>query len=129
VATPLQGGTLQKVDLGSVAIYYGTVKGRLVATDSANALAELNGSAGKLTDDGVFTEAKDGSGMPDVNEGFLFVDLKDAVPAIQGFAQLANETVPESVMANLRPLRSLLVYGSRDGDLQNLVVYLKTNPS
>jgi len=49
--------------------------------------------------------------------------------AIQGFAQLANQTIPESVLANLRPLRSLLVYGSRDGDIQNVVVYLKTNPS
>jgi hypothetical protein len=129
VPTQLDGGTLEKVDLGSLAIYYGAVKGQVVATDSANALAELNGSAGKLTDDGVFNEAKDGSGMPDTNEGFLFVNLKDAVPAIQGFAQLANQTVPESVMANLRPLRSLLVYGSRDGDVQNVVVYLKTNPS
>ena len=119
---------LKKVDLGSVAIYYGAVKGELVATDSANALAELKGSAGKLTDDAVFKQAKEGSGLPDANQGFLFVNLKDAVPAIQGFAQLANQTVPESVMANLRPLRSLLIYGSREGDIQNVVVYLKTNP-
>jgi hypothetical protein len=128
VPTPVAGGTLQKVDLGSVAIYYGTVKGELVATDSANAVSELNGSAGKLSGDAVFKEAKDGAGMPDASQGFLFVNLKDAVPAIQGFAQLANQTVPESIMANLRPLRSLLVYGSRDGDVQNVVIYLKTNP-
>jgi hypothetical protein len=128
VPAPVTGGTLQKVDLGSVAIYYGAVGGQVVATDSANALAELKGSVGKLSGDGVFKEAKDGAGMPDATQGFLFVNLKDAVPAVQGFAQLANQTVPESVMANLRPLRSLLVYGGRDGDLQNLVVFLKTNP-
>ena len=129
VPTRLEGGTLQKVDLGSVAVYYGAVKGQVVATDSANALPELKGSAGKLADDGVFKEARDGAGMPDANQGFLFVNLKDGVPAIQGFAELANQTVPESVMANLRPLRSLLIYGSRAGDLQNVVIYLKTNPS
>jgi len=129
VPTPLEGGILQKVDLGSVAVYYGAVKGQVVATDSANALPELKGSSGKLADDGVFKEAKDGAGMPDTNQGFLFINLKDGVPAIQGFAELANQTVPESVMANLRPLRSLLIYGSRDGDLQNVVIYLKTNPS
>lgn len=127
VPTPVAGGTLEKADLGSIAIYYGTAGRQLVATDSANALSELKGSAGKLGGDAVFKEAKDGSGMPDASEGFLFVNLKDAVPAIQGFAQLANQTVPESVMANLRPLRSLLVYGSRDGGVQNVVLYLKTN--
>jgi hypothetical protein len=127
VPTPVGGGTLEKADLGSIAIYYGTAGGQLVATDSANALSELKGGSGKLSGDTVFKEAKDGAGMPDASEGFLFVNLKDAVPAVQGLAQLANQTVPESIMANLRPLRSLLVYGSRDGDVQNVVLYLKTN--
>jgi hypothetical protein len=128
VPTKVDGGTLLKVDLGSVAIYYGAPGGRLVVTDSANALAELNGSAGKLSDDAIFKEARDGSGMPDTSQGFLFVNLKDAVPAVQGFAALANQTIPPTVMENLKPLRSLLVYGSRDGGLQNLVFYVKTNP-
>ena len=128
VPTPVDGGTLLKVDLGSLAIYYGAPGGKVVATDSANALAELNGSVGKLSGDAVFKEAKEGAAMPDANEGFLFVNLKDAVPAVEGFAQLANQTVPQSVMENLKPLRSLLIYGSRDGDLQSLVVYVKTNP-
>ena len=129
VPTRVDGGTLLKVDLGSLAIYYGAPGGQVIATDSANALAELNGSSGKLSGDSIFKEAKDGSAMPDTTQGFLFVNLKDAVPAAEGFAQLANQTIPESVMENLKPLRSLLVYGSRDGDLQTVVVYVKTNPS
>ena len=51
-----------------------------------------SGSVGHLTGDDVFKEAKDGAGMPDQTQGFLFVDLKDAVPALSGFAQLANQT-------------------------------------
>jgi hypothetical protein len=127
VPTQVDGGTLNKLDLGSFAVYYGVADGKLVVTDSANALAELKGSAGHLTGDSVFKEAKDAAGMPDDGQGFLFVDLKDALPAIEGFAQLANQNIPQNVEQNLKPLRSLLVYGSRDGDLQSLVAYLKTS--
>jgi hypothetical protein len=127
VPTKVDGGTLQKLDLGSIAIYYGVAAGRLVVTDSANALSELGGSAGHLTDDAVFKEAKDGAGLGDTSQGFLYVNLKDAVPAISGFAQLANQNLPPQVEANLKPLRSLLVFGSRDGDLQTFVAYVKTS--
>ncbi|HET7138249.1 MAG TPA: hypothetical protein VFI04_07820 [Gaiellaceae bacterium] len=127
VPTQVDGGTLNKVDLGSFAVYYGVADGKLVVTDSANALAELKGSVGHLSGDSVFKEAKDASGMGDGGQGFLFVDLKDALPAIEGFAQLANQTIPPNAEQNLKPLRSLLVFGSRDGDLQSFVAYLKTS--
>jgi hypothetical protein len=128
VPTQVDGGTLKKVDLGPVAIYYGeAANGDVVVTDSANALAELKGSAGQLSGDTLFKEAKDAAGMPDGTSSFLYVDLKDLVPAISGIAQLSNQTLPPSVEANLKPLRTLLVFGSRDGDVQNVVGYLKTN--
>ena len=127
VPTKVDGGTLNKVDLGALALYYGVNGDELVVTDSANALAELKGSVGHLTGDGVFKEAKDGAGMPDGGQGFLFVDLQDALPAISGLAQLASQTLPPSVEANLKPLRSLLVFGSREGDVQSLVAYVKTS--
>jgi hypothetical protein len=127
VPTQVDGGTLNKVDLGSVALYYGVNDGKLVVTDSANALAELKGSVGSLSGDGVFKDAKDAAGMGDTEQGFLFVDLKDALPAIDGFAQLANQSIPANVEQNLKPLRSLLVYGSRDAGLQSAVAYLETS--
>lgn len=127
VPTQVDGGTLNKLDLGSIALYYGVSGGKLVVTDSANALAELKGSVGRLSGDGVFKDAKDAAGMADNGQGFLFVDLKDAVPALEGFAQLANQKIPPNVDANLKPLRSLLVFGSRDGDVQSLVAYLATS--
>jgi len=127
VPTPVDGGTLTKVDLGPVAIYYGVNNGQLVVTDSANALAELKGSVGRLSGDAVFKEAKDGAGMTDSGQGFTFIDIKDALPALSGFAQLANQTLPPEVEANLRPLRSLLAFGSRDGGVQSFVAYVKTS--
>jgi hypothetical protein len=127
VPTKVADGTLQKADLGSVSVYYGSSGSDVVVSDSANVLAELKGSVGHLSGDGVFTEARDAAGMPDANQGFLFVDLKDALPALSGFADLANQKLPPSVEANLKPLRSLLVYGARNGDLQTFVAYLKTS--
>lgn len=127
VPTKVDGGTLNKLDLGPVALYYGVNDGRLVVTDSSNALAELNGSVGRLTGDAVFREAKDGSGMPDSAQTFVYLDIKDALPALSGFAQLASQTLPPEVENNLKPLRSALLYGSSDNTVGSFVVYVKTS--
>jgi hypothetical protein len=127
VPTPVDGGTLKKVDLGPVALYYGVNDGRLVVTDSQNALAELNGSLGRLSGDAVFKEAKAGAGMTDSAQTFIFLDIKDALPALSGIAQLANQTLPPAVENNLRPLRSALLFGSSDGNVGSFVAYIKTS--
>lgn len=124
----VDGVSLTKVDLGSFAIFYGAFGDELVVSDSQNAVSELRAKGDKLIhDDSVFSQAKDGAGLPDASQGFLFVNLKDAVPAAEGLAQLANQKIPQEVEDNLRPLRSLLVFGSRDGDLQSFVVFVQTS--
>jgi hypothetical protein len=127
VPTKVDGGTLEKLDLGPVALYYGVIGGQLVVTDSSNAIAELNGSVGRLTGDAVFKEAKDGAGMTDSAQTFIFLDIKDALPALSGFAQLANQNLPPQVENNLRPLRSALLFGSSDNNVGSFVVYVKTS--
>src|SRR6185503_3394898 len=112
VPTKVDVGTLNKLDLGPVSLYYGVNDGQLVVTDSSNALAELNGTVGRLSGDDVFKEAKDGAGMTDSAQTFIFLDIKDALPALSGFAQLANQTLPPELESNLRPLRSALLFGS-----------------
>jgi hypothetical protein len=127
VPKQVDGGTLNKLDLGPVSLYYGVNDGQLVVTDSPNALAELKGSLGRLSDDAVFKDAKSGAGMGDNNPSFLFVDIKDALPALSGFAQLANQSLPPEVENNLRPLKSLLSFGSSDDGVQSFVAYVKTS--
>ena len=58
---------------------------------------------------------------------FIFVDIKDALPALSGFAQLANQTLPPEVENNLRPLRSALLFGSSDATVGSFVAYVKTS--
>ena len=127
VPTKVDGGTLDKLDLGPVSLYYGVNSGELVVTDSSNALAELNGSVGRLSGDGVFKQAMSGSGMSDSTQSFVFLDIKDALPALSGFAQLANQTIPPEVETNLRPLRSALLFGTSDGGIGSFVMYVKTS--
>jgi hypothetical protein len=127
VPKKVDGGTLNKLDLGPISLYYGVNDGQLVVTDSSNAVAELNGSVGRLSGDDVFKEAKDGAGMTDSAQTFIFLDVKDALPALSGFAQLANQNLPPEVENNLRPLRSALLFGSSDGAVGSFVVYVKTS--
>lgn len=127
VPANVSGANLLKADLGAVTIYYGTFgDGEVVVSDSANAVAELNGSVGKLSDDSGFKDAKSGAGLPDDNGGFVYADIKDLLPLIDGFAQLASQPVPAQVDGNLKPLDTALIYGSRNGDIFDLVAYLKT---
>ncbi len=77
--------------------------------------------------DGVFKEAVSGSGMSDSTQSFVFLDIKDALPALSGFAQLANQTIPPEVETNLRPLRSALLFGTSDGGIGSFVMYVKTS--
>lgn len=127
VPTKVDGGTLEKLDLGSTSIYYGSFDGEVVVTDSENAIAELKGSVGRLAGDAIFKEAQSGAGLPEANQGFVFVNAKDALPALEGFAKLGKTTLPQSVAADLKPLRSLLFYGSRSGAVESLVLFLKAS--
>ncbi len=127
--TTVDGVQLQTVNLGPVALYWGRVGDQVVVTDDSASVSTIKSgsSSGKLADDSLFKDAAKGAGMPDANEGFLYLDAKDAVPLIEGVAGLAGQSIPQSVQANLTPLRSMLVYGSRAGDVQTVVAYVSTN--
>ncbi len=123
----VDGVPLEKIDVGPVALYWGSFDGELLLSDSTAAVSELKSGSGGLADDPVFKQAAQKAGMPDGNQGFVFLNMKDALPMIEGIAQLAGQPLPASIDDNLRPLRSILLYGTRDGDVQDLVVSVETN--
>jgi hypothetical protein len=116
-----QGGhPVKTIDFGRFAVHYGGVGGKILITSGVSGIADY-GSGGHLADSDDFTQAKDAAGMPDSNGGFMFVDLKNALPLIEGFAGLAGQSLPSDVTENLRPLRSFLAWsdgsaGSRTFD-------------
>ena len=97
------GAELNTVNVGPVALYWGTYNGLLVVTDNPSALSSLkDGPSSKLLDDSTFKDTASAAGMPDSNQGFLYVDAKDALPMIEGLATIAGQNIPADVQANLR---------------------------
>jgi hypothetical protein len=100
-----------------LSIYYAAFDGHLVVTTSRQGIADLRATDGRLADDQAFKDAIDAAGVPDQTTGFLYVDLAKTVPALLGLVGATGQDVPGAVQANLAPLRSLVVYGERDGDV------------
>ena len=124
----VEGVRMQRLTLGPVGILYGVVDGKLVVTDSPTAVRQLrDGGRDKLSDDKTFQDARDAVGMPDETNGWLYVNLKDGIPLVEGFAGLSGQQVPADVSANLRPLRSAIVFGARDGDVETVKVFVNTS--
>jgi hypothetical protein len=103
-------GTVKKLPLGEVSLYYGVAGGDLIISDS---LAPFGSKVSTTIEhDPVFEKAKSAAGMPDENAGFLYVNVQDAVPMIQALAQLGGASIPPEVSQNLAPLQSFLAYGA-----------------
>jgi hypothetical protein len=101
---------VKTVDLGQFAIHYGSVgDSKIVVTTGLNGVADY-GSGSNLQDSADFKEAKDAAGMPDSTGDVVYIDVKNLVPLLEGFASLARGNLPQDVVENLRPLRSFLAW-------------------
>jgi hypothetical protein len=115
VTTTVDGVTLHDIALGAVDIYYGTFDGLFVVSDSTDAVSGLRSSGEKLKV----------PGLPEHTNGFLYIDVEHALPAVRAFAKLANQKVPAQLDANLKPLKTLVVYGTRDAGVQSIFAILQ----
>jgi hypothetical protein len=115
-AATVAGVPAKRVLLGPVAIYYAVFGGKLVITDSTLGISALKDTGGsKMSGDSAFKDATKAAGMPAKTLGFVYVSLKDAVPLVENLAQIAAQSIPPDVSANLAPLSSLVLYGTRSG--------------
>ena len=119
------GHPVKTINFGQFAIHYGGVGGKVVITSGVNGIADYRGSGDHLPDSADFKQAKDAAGMPDANGGFMFVDLKDALPLLEGFAGLAGQSLPSEVTENLRPLRSFLAWSEGSGGSRTFDAFLE----
>jgi uncharacterized protein DUF3352 len=125
VQTETQNGhEVKTVTFGQFAIHYGSVDGKVLLTNGLNGIADF-GSGGSLTDSADFKEAKSAAGMPDSTGGVFYVDLKNALPLLEGFAGLSGHNLPPQVTENLRPLRSLLAWSEGQNDERTFDAFLE----
>ena len=88
---------------------------------------DIKGGGGKLQDDKLFKDATGAVGMPDQTNGWIYVNFKDGVPLVEGFAQLSGTEIPRSIDENLRPLRTLVAYASRNGATETVKLFVQTS--
>jgi hypothetical protein len=125
VETGTQGGhPVKTVNFGQFAIHYGSVDGKVLITSGVSGIADF-GEGDHLPDSADFKQAQDAAGMPDSTGGVMYIDLKDALPLLEGFASLSGQSLPSSTTENLRPLRSFLAWTNGSGDTRTFDAFLE----
>jgi hypothetical protein len=121
-----QGGhEVKTIDFGKFAIHYGAIGNTVLLTSGVTGIADFGGPGDRLPDSADFKEAKDAAGMPDSSGGFLYLDLKDALPLLEGVAGLSGHSLPNDVTENLRPLRSLLAWSEGSSSERTFDAFLE----
>jgi len=111
--TTIDGVPAARVTVGGrFQVYYGQFDGKLVISDSIAGITGLKDPGDKLADDKAFTAATSAAGMPDETTGFVYVNGPATMSLVDSFASIAGHPVPTEVDANLRPLRSLVAFGT-----------------
>jgi hypothetical protein len=121
--------TLKAQSTGPLAqfdLFHAVIGGQLVASTSQKGIEDFRSGGPKLSGDSTFGQAQKGVGMPAQTTGFLFVNVKDALPLVQAFGPLLGLKLPPALQsADLSALRTLAAFGSRAGDEQSYTVYLQ----
>jgi hypothetical protein len=98
--------------------------GRLVVTSTKKRLGDSLASGGKLADDPMYGQARTSANVPDKTVGFVYVNLRDALPYVFDLAASSGDPAPADVRANTKPLESALFFAERDGDRLTLSGFL-----
>jgi Protein of unknown function (DUF3352) len=124
-STTIDGVPAKKIVVGGrISIFYAALKGEVVVSDSEAGIRDLRSSGPKLKDDSAFQDAQKATGMPSETSGFLYVDIKDSIPLVEGLVQLAGTSIPPDVDANLRPLQTLMIWGASAEGKTDLTAFL-----
>jgi uncharacterized protein DUF3352 len=120
-----QGGhDVKTLNLGQIAIHYGGLGDKVLITSGVSGIADY-GSGSKLSDSNDFKQAKEAAGMPDSSGGFLYLDLKNSIPLLEGLAGLAGQPLPTGLTENVRPLRSFLAWTEGSGGSRTFDAFLE----
>jgi hypothetical protein len=111
----VDGVNLREVSSGTIDLYYGLVRGRLVVSDSGSAAAN-GGSATK----GLAALGR----LPGATEAWTYLDVPAALPLAHAYAGLFELSVPPSLEARVAPLREVLHYESHEGRVATTVTRL-----
>lgn len=108
-----------------VSVNVGSAGDALVISTSKDPMLKADGENDKLADTDRYKQALEAADAPDQYTSLAYVDLAETVEMIMGFASSSGETVPAEISRNLEPLRSLVAYGAKDGELATSLVFVE----
>ncbi|HVM56241.1 MAG TPA: DUF3352 domain-containing protein [Gaiellaceae bacterium] len=111
--------------LGNIHLYHDVVGDTLVAATSQQAIADFEGGGAKLADDATFKDGTAAAGMPAETNGFVYVNLKDALPLVEGLVSMVGKGLPSGLQANLAPLHTLTGYATAAGDEVHFAAFVQ----
>jgi hypothetical protein len=114
-----EDGDVTTAVVDGLPVNLGTVDDVVVFTTSKDAFAELAASGDKLPDSDRWRSALESAGVPDRYTSLAFADLGEALGLLQAYMALSgkSEPVPPELGRNLEALRTLVAWGTLDGDV------------
>ncbi len=112
--TTVAGVSAKKLAVGRLTLYYAAFDGKLVFTTQESGIEGLRGGGESLADTQAFEDAAAGAGMPDETAGFLYANVREALPLLDA---LTKENQPKpATRESLERLGAALLFGSVDGE-------------
>lgn len=116
----IDGTEARRVTLDGQTVFIADVKDHLVITTTRDGIADF-GSSESMNDDPRFAVARDASSLPEETSGFVYVDVRAALElsTLGGLTGLAGvDSIDPATLEDLRPLETLLAYGTASADEQ-----------
>ena len=111
--------------LGNIHLYHDVVGDTLVASTSQQAISDFEGGGQKLADDGAFKDATAAAAMPSETNGFVYVNLKEALPLVEGLVSMISTGLPSGTQADLAALQTVTGYATAAGDELHFAAFVQ----
>jgi len=103
--------------LGQVRVRHAVIGGQLVISTSQQGIAAFRAPGTKLSGDPAFQAAAKAAGLPERTTGFVYANLKAALPLLPLLA-------PHAGLGDLSALGSLIAYGTKTGPESSYTLFL-----
>jgi hypothetical protein len=105
-----------KVPGRRVTVDYAVFDHKLVIENGTAGIAALQQHGAKLAEDPLYKAARANGDTPTKSIGFVYANLRDGLPLAFKYARQSGSAIPADAVENTRPLQSLIVSFTRDGD-------------